>query len=63
MEGLGCQAKTFRLNQKVIRNKVLEKALRHTTTTTKQKMGKGWTGKFEDRAASWKGLRLSSQMC
>lgn len=58
----------FRL-QKVIRNQVLEPALRHITTAKqikqtkmKKKMGEGWTGRFEDRVVSWKGLRLYTQM-
>ena len=31
-------------------------------TKMKKKMGEGWTGKFEDRVVSWKGLRLYTQM-
>ena len=32
------------------------------TNKNEKKMGEGWTGRFEDRVVSWKGLRLYTQM-
>lgn len=75
---LGCQAQTFRLNQKVVRNQVLERALRHTTTTTKQikkankkwakaglgNLKKGWPhGKVLGSTVRWAGCHPSFNTC